>query len=232
LFGEFMLQAFGHRVIARCTENERNEAGGIAIADSVYAQSHRKPLIAEVTSVGEKVSDLRVHDTILVPKYEGNIIEWEGEDYLICDEKSILAEIISDFQEKKLDRRYNDWNVRGNIAEGVGSLGNYCVRPRNHWLYCRLGRRPESVNGIYIPDKSRDICNWLDILALATAQSLPRPNPCHEDEPWWGIPKCYDVGDMVMVPDDHPWGIKRSRLWWDCELFIDESVVRAAYVEP
>lgn len=84
------------RVIAKRIEQEEQVRGGIIIPDS----AKEKPQEAEVVAVGpgkvledgkRSTMDVKAGDRVLVGKYSGSEIKYEGEDLVILREDEILA---------------------------------------------------------------------------------------------------------------------------------------------
>jgi len=91
-----MLQPLGDRVLVKPLEAEEKSAGGIILPE----KAQEKPREGEVIAVGPgKVNDkgerkpmtVKVGDTVVYSEYGGTEIAYEGTDYLLIDEGSILA---------------------------------------------------------------------------------------------------------------------------------------------
>jgi chaperonin GroES len=91
-----MLQPLGDRVLVKPLEAEEKSAGGIILPE----QAQEKPREGEVIAVGPgKVNDegerrkmtVKVGDIVVYSEYGGTEITYEGTDYLLIDEGSILA---------------------------------------------------------------------------------------------------------------------------------------------
>ncbi|MBU0609472.1 MAG: co-chaperone GroES [Armatimonadetes bacterium] len=91
-----MLQPLGDRVLVKPLEAEEKSAGGIILPE----QAQEKPREGEVIAVGPgKINDkgerkpmaVNVGDTVVYSEYGGTEIAYEGTDYLLIDEGSILA---------------------------------------------------------------------------------------------------------------------------------------------
>lgn len=50
-----------------------------------------KPQTAKVISVGSKVEDVKVGDTIVFEQYRGTEIKLEGKDYLVLNVENIIG---------------------------------------------------------------------------------------------------------------------------------------------
>ncbi|MCE5240005.1 co-chaperone GroES [bacterium] len=91
-----MLQPLGDRVLVKPLEAEEKSAGGIILPE----KAQEKPREGEVIAVGpgkvndkgdRKVMTVKVGDTVVYSEYGGTEISYEGTDYLLIDEGSILA---------------------------------------------------------------------------------------------------------------------------------------------
>jgi chaperonin GroES len=91
-----MLQPLGDRVLVKPLEAEEKSAGGIILPE----KAQEKPREGEVIAVGPgKLNDkgerkeltVKVGDTVVYSEYGGTEITYEGTDYLLIDEGSILA---------------------------------------------------------------------------------------------------------------------------------------------
>ena len=82
------------RVVVKMKEQEETTASGI-----ILTASKEKPQIAEVIAVGPgKIVDgekeeivVKVGDNIILNKYAGTEVKYEGEEYLIVSQSDILA---------------------------------------------------------------------------------------------------------------------------------------------
>ncbi|MEN6547218.1 MAG: co-chaperone GroES [Armatimonadia bacterium] len=91
-----MLQPLGDRVLVKPLEAEEKTAGGIILPEA----AQEKPREGEVIAVGpgklndkgeRKVLGVKVGDKVVYSEYGGTEISYEGTDYLLIDESSILA---------------------------------------------------------------------------------------------------------------------------------------------
>ena len=101
------------------------------------------------------------------------------------------------------------------------------VEIRGHWLYVRKCKRAEEMDGILIPEKSRDDTVFVMVLAIGVSCSEPLSKEDRLKYDVKGIAVNTDVNiyDKVLCPDDHSFGIKRS-LWGDNEFFIHECIIK------
>lgn len=91
-----MLQPLGDRVLIKPLEAEEKSAGGIILPE----RAQEKPREGEVIAVGpgklndkgeRKAMGVKTGDTVVYSEYGGTEITYEGTDYLLIDEGSILA---------------------------------------------------------------------------------------------------------------------------------------------
>ncbi|MGN1299575.1 MAG: co-chaperone GroES [Candidatus Scatovivens sp.] len=92
-----MIKPLGNRVLIKMKEGEETTKSGIILS----ASSQEKPQVAEVIEVGpgEKIDgklepvSVKKGDNIIISKYSGTEIKFEGIEYLIVKENDILAVI-------------------------------------------------------------------------------------------------------------------------------------------
>ena len=90
-----MIKPLNDRVLIKMKENEETTKSGIILAGA----SKEKPQIAEVIEVGpgEKKDGVlqemyvKKGDNVIVSKYAGTEIKYEGEEYIIVKQDDILA---------------------------------------------------------------------------------------------------------------------------------------------
>ena len=90
-----MLKPLSDRVIVKMIEAEETTKSGIILSSG----SKEKPQIAEVVEVGPgemidgKLSKMYVKkgDRVVLNKYSGTEVKYEGEDYIIVRQEDILA---------------------------------------------------------------------------------------------------------------------------------------------
>ena len=90
-----MIKPLSNRVLIKMKEKEETTASGIILAGA----SQEKPQIAEVIEVGpgEKkdgvLQDMYVKkgDNVIVSKYAGTEVKYQGTDYIIVKQEDILA---------------------------------------------------------------------------------------------------------------------------------------------
>lgn len=86
------IEPLGARVLVLPVEGESQTPGGVLLPET----AKEKPQQGTIEAVGdeeEMVTDLKVGDLVLFPKYTGTEIKYEGKTYLLMDEDSVLARI-------------------------------------------------------------------------------------------------------------------------------------------
>lgn len=92
-----MLKPLQDRVVIKMLESEETTKSGIILAST----AKEKPQIAEVLAVGPGVKqegklipvEVKKGDKVVVSKYSGTEVKYEGEDLIIVRENDILAVI-------------------------------------------------------------------------------------------------------------------------------------------
>lgn len=90
-----MIKPLGSRVLIKMKEAEEKTKSGIILAGN----SAEKPQIAEVIEVGpgeiidgkEEIMKVKKGDNIIVSKYSGTEVKYEGIEYIIVKQDEILA---------------------------------------------------------------------------------------------------------------------------------------------
>ncbi len=90
-----MIKPLGSRVLVKMKESEETTKSGIILASS----AQEKPQVAEVIEVGPgekidgKVEEMYVKkgDNVIVSKYGGTEVKYEGQEYIIIKQEDILA---------------------------------------------------------------------------------------------------------------------------------------------
>ncbi len=90
-----MIKPLGSRVLIKMKEGEETTKSGIILAGN----AQEKPQIAEVIAVGEgekvdgKIEPVCVKkgDNVIVSKYSGTEVKYEGTEYIIVKQEDILA---------------------------------------------------------------------------------------------------------------------------------------------
>lgn len=86
------IEPLGARVLVLPVEGESQSPGGVLLPET----AKEKPQQGTIEAVGneeEMITDLKVGDLVLFPKYTGTEIKYEGNTYLLMDEDSVLARI-------------------------------------------------------------------------------------------------------------------------------------------
>lgn len=92
-----MIKPLTDRVLIKMIEGEETTKSGIILS----AGAKEKPQIAEVLEVGPggkvdgEIIEMQVKkgDKVIVSKYSGTEIKYEGEDYIIVRQNDILAKV-------------------------------------------------------------------------------------------------------------------------------------------
>ena len=90
-----MIKPLSDRVLIKMKEKEETTKSGIILAGA----SQEKPQIAEVIEVGPGAKEngelremyVKKGDNVIVSKYSGTEVKYEGEEYLIVKQDDILA---------------------------------------------------------------------------------------------------------------------------------------------
>lgn len=90
-----MIKPLGNRVLVKMKEGEEKTKSGIILAEA----AKEKPQIAEVVEVGpgERIDgklepmDVKKGDNVIISKYAGTEVKYEGVEYIIIKQDDILA---------------------------------------------------------------------------------------------------------------------------------------------
>ena len=90
-----MIKPLGSRVLIKMKEGEETTKSGIILSSG----AQEKPQIAEVIEVGpgrlidgkREEMEVKKGDNIIVSKYAGTEVKYDGEDYIIVKQDDILA---------------------------------------------------------------------------------------------------------------------------------------------
>lgn len=90
-----MIKPLADRVLIKMKEGEETTKSGIILASA----AKEKPQMAEVVEVGpgkmidgkRETMEVKKGDTVVVSKYAGTEVKYEGEEYIILREEDILA---------------------------------------------------------------------------------------------------------------------------------------------
>lgn len=89
------IKPLGDRVVIKMLESEETTKSGIVLPGS----AKEKPQVAEIVAVGpggvvdgkEIVMQVKVGDKVLISKYAGTEVKYDGQEYTILEQKNILA---------------------------------------------------------------------------------------------------------------------------------------------
>ncbi len=90
------LKPLGDRVILRLVEQEEKTRGGILLPDTAKEKPQKGEVLAvgsgKILDSGEKIPlDVQVGNKVIFGRYSGTEVKVEGEEYLIVNERDILA---------------------------------------------------------------------------------------------------------------------------------------------
>lgn len=126
------------------------------------------------------------------------------------------------------------------VARGMGeNFENGAVF--GHWVYVRKCKRakvmldtPTGPQELYMPDKTKDTTTWCEVLAKGVRVGKKRHGWTKRLKKERNIPMhlidALEIGDIVLAPNEHDWGIIRSP-FYEHEYLIDEAVLICKY-EP
>jgi len=86
------IEPLGARVLILPIEGESQTPGGILLPETAK-EKPQQGMIEAVGSEEEMVTDLKVGDRVLFPKYTGTEIKYDGKTYLLMNEDDVLARI-------------------------------------------------------------------------------------------------------------------------------------------
>ncbi|MBO5413091.1 MAG: co-chaperone GroES [Clostridia bacterium] len=91
-----MIKPVADRILIKMIENEETTKSGIILSGG----AKEKPQVAEVIEVGPGITNIegkevkmyiKKGDRVIVSKYSGTEVKYEGEDYLIIKQDDVLA---------------------------------------------------------------------------------------------------------------------------------------------
>ncbi|MBQ3145353.1 MAG: co-chaperone GroES [Clostridia bacterium] len=86
-----MIKPLADRVLIKMVESEETTKSGIILSSG----SKEKPQIAEVVAVGpgteEVKMEIKLGDKVIINKYSGTEVKYEGAEYTIVKQEDILA---------------------------------------------------------------------------------------------------------------------------------------------
>jgi chaperonin GroES len=86
------IEPLGARVLVLPIEGESQSPGGVLLPET----AKEKPQQGTIEAVGseeEMMTDLKIGDRVLFPKYTGTEIKYQGNTYLLMNEDDVLARI-------------------------------------------------------------------------------------------------------------------------------------------
>lgn len=91
-----MLKPIGDRVIIKALAGEEKTASGIVLPDTAKEKPQEGEVVAvgtgRVLDNGERLAlEVQVGQKVIFSKYAGTEIKFEGQEYLILNERDILA---------------------------------------------------------------------------------------------------------------------------------------------
>ena len=117
--------------------------------------------------------------------------------------------------------------------------GNEKIVPQGHWLYVRQLRTKKTdddgdVKVFHVEDPENPPAKWCRVLAKGARVGMNRSDESNAQwgpytaarlvaPPPWHVDNAVEVGDDILIPGSHVWGIIRSTVS-DTEFFVDESV--------
>jgi len=86
------IRPLGDRVVVKMVETEETTKSGIVLPGS----AKEKPQVAEVVAVGpgtvkEVKMEVKVGDKVIISKYAGTEVKFDGQEYTILRQNDILA---------------------------------------------------------------------------------------------------------------------------------------------
>ena len=86
-----MIKPLADRVLIKMVEAEETTKSGIILSSG----AKEKPQIAEVVAVGAGTEDVKMYikegDKVIINKYSGTEVKYEGTEYTIVKQEDILA---------------------------------------------------------------------------------------------------------------------------------------------
>ena len=82
------IRPLGERVLIKQTKQEETTKSGIVLPDTA---SKEKPIIGEVTAVGDAIKEIKIGDKVIYEKYAGTEVKDNDDVYLLLEEKNVLA---------------------------------------------------------------------------------------------------------------------------------------------
>ena len=87
------INPLGDRVVIKSLESEETTKSGIVLPGT----AQEKPQVAEVVAIGPGTQEdkmvVKVGDRVLISKYAGTEVKYDGVEYTVLSQKDILATI-------------------------------------------------------------------------------------------------------------------------------------------
>lgn len=78
------------RLLVQRIKPEQRTKSGLFIPENAQQQQN----IAKVIAIGDSIkSDIKANDVVLLPNFGGNEVKHQGNEYLLFNEKDILAKL-------------------------------------------------------------------------------------------------------------------------------------------
>ena len=75
-------------MLIKQTKQEETTKSGIVLPDTA---SKEKPIIGEVTAIGEAIKEIKIGDKVIYEKYAGTEVKDNDDVYLLLEVKNVLA---------------------------------------------------------------------------------------------------------------------------------------------
>ena len=82
------IRPLGERVLIKQTKQGETTKSGIVLPDTA---SKEKPIIGEVTAIGEAIKEIKIGDKVIYEKYAGTEVKDNDDVYLLLEVKNVLA---------------------------------------------------------------------------------------------------------------------------------------------
>ena len=86
------IEPLGARVLILPSEGEEQTASGLFLPETAK-EKPQQGTIEAVVDTEEMMTDLKVGDVIIFPKYSGTEIKYDGKTYLLMEEGDVLARV-------------------------------------------------------------------------------------------------------------------------------------------
>ena len=84
-----MLTPIKTKVLIKMQEGQEVTKSGIILT----ANKENKPILAKVVAIGKEATQVKINDDVIVSRYIGNKIKYNNEEYIVLEEKEILARL-------------------------------------------------------------------------------------------------------------------------------------------